>query len=284
MNTRAQKSLCIPTRVIRDKEHGFMGKYRYLSVFFIFLLMSCQSSKVDWDTSVVASGPSVSPSRTENANIAYPYWFWQPLLDLPFPTAVGYALTGRYPEKALKKAIDDGIESVAKSTRVRIHGKQISINGQLIPRFREELDAGVKEHVQEKHEHLATYHGEALTMIFVGLGTTPNLPNHVTTASPSPPNWLENLPSQPGYTYAHGQSHMGAYPDKAWARAEHRARVNLALTIESNVSILKKLHRGSLRIITRTHIDVTLKGIETVERWYDVQKRVCHVLLRTSLT
>ena len=219
----------------------------------------------------------------ESANIAYPHWFWQPPLDLLFPTAVGYALTGRYPEKAVKRAVDDGIESLAKSIRVRIHGKQVSIDGQLIPRFREEIDTSVKEHVQEKHECLTTYQGKKLVMALVGLGTTSNLPNQITT-SLSLPDWIKNPPNRPGYTYAYGQSFMGYYPDKAWVRAEHRARVNLALAIESNVSILKKLHRGFLRIITRTHTDVTLTGIETIERWYDVQKRACHVLLRTSLT
>ena len=261
-----------------------MGKYKYLSILFTFLLLSCQSSKVDWDTSTVASGSSVVAASGENAKIAYPYWFWQLPLDLPFPTAVGYALTGRYPEKAVKRAIDNGIENLAKSIRVRIHGKQVSIDGRLIPRFREGIDASVEEHVEEKHKHLATCQDGKLVMVLVGLGTTLNLPNHVTTASPSPPNWLENLPNQPGYTYAYGQSFMGYYPDRAWIRAEHRARVNLALTIESNVSILKKLHRGFLKIITRTHTDVTLTGTETVERWYDARGHICHVLLRSPLT
>lgn len=261
-----------------------MGKYRYLSGFFIFLIVSCQSPKVDWDMSATASGSSVAAVSSENASIAYPHWFWQPPLDLPFPTAVGYALTGRYPEKASKRAVDNGLESVAKSIRVRIYGKQVSMDGRLIPRFREEIDTSVKERVQEKHECLATHQGEKLVMVLVGLGTTPNLPNHVATPNLSTPDWLENLPSQSGYTYAHGQSFMGYYSNKAWARAEHRARVDLALVIESNISILKKLHRGFLSIITRTHTDVTLTGIETVERWYDVQKHVCHVLLRAPLT
>lgn len=250
--------------------------------FFIFLLVSCQSPKVDWDASVVTSGTSAASG--ENTSIAYPHWFWHPPLDLLFPTAVGYALTGRYPEKAVKSAVDDGIERVAKSIRVRIHGKQISIDGQLTPKFHEEIDASVKGRIQEKHKHLATYQSEKLVMVLVGLGTIPNLPNHITIAKPSAPNWIKNPPSQLGYTYAHGQSFMGYYPDKAWARAEHRARVNLALAIESNISILKKLHRGLLKIITRTHTDVTLTEIEIVERWYDVQKRVCHTLLRAPLT
>ena len=274
----------MPICATRDEEHGFMEKYSYLFVFFILLLMGCQSSKVDWDTSVVVSGSSVAAASGEKANIAYPHWFWQPPLDLVFPTAVGYALTGRYPEKAVKRAVDDGIESVAKSIRVRIHGKQVSMDGQLIPRFREEIDAGVKERVKEKHECLATNQGEKLVIVLLGLGTTPNLPNHITIAKHSAPDWIAIPPSQSGYTYAHGQSFMGYYPNKAWARAEHRARVNLALTIESNVSTLKKLHRGFLKIITRTHTDVTLTRIEMVERWYDARKRVCHVLLRAPIT
>ena len=232
----------------------------------------------------MASSASVAAASGKNTNIVYPHWFWQPPFDLPFPTAVGYALTGRYPEKALKRAVDDGIERLVISIRVRIHGKQVSIDRQLIPRFREEMDASVKEHVQEKHQRLAAYQGKKLVLILVGLGTTPNLSNHLTAASTATPKWIEKPPSQPGYTYAHGQSFMGYYPNKAWARAEHRARVNLTLTIESNVSILKKLHRGFLKIITRTHTDVTLTGIETVERWYNARKRLCHVLLRAPLT
>ena len=228
----------------------------------------------------MASSSVMAAASGENASIAYPYWFWHPPRDLLFPTAVGYAVTGRYPEKALERAVDDGIESMAKSIHVRIHGKQVSMEGRLIPRFQEEIDVSVKEHVQEKHECLATYQVEKLVMVLVGLGTTPRLSNHITAANSVPPDWIEKPPSQPGYTYAHGQGSMGYYPDKAWIRAEHRARVNLALTVESNVSILKKLHRGFLRIITRTHTDVALTGIETVERWYDAQKRVCHVLLR----
>ena len=262
-----------------------MEKHRDLSVFFIFLLVSCQSPKVDWETSVVTSGDSVAADSGEKANIAYPHWFWQPPSALVFPTAVGYALTGRYPDKAAKRAVDDGIERVVKSIRVRIHGKQISIDGKLIPQFQEEIDASIKEHVKEKYERLATHHqSKKLVVVLVGLGTIPNLSDHITTASPSPPDWLENLPHRSEYTYAHGQSFMGYYPDKAWARAEYRARVNLALAIESNVSILKKLHREFLKIIDRTHTDVTLTGIETVERWYDVQQRVCYVLLRVPIT
>ena len=232
----------------------------------------------------MASGASVAAVRGENASVAYPHWFWQPPLDLPFPTAVGYALTGRYPEKAVERAVDDGIESVAKSIRVHIHGKQISIDGQLIPKFREEIDASVKEHAKEKHERLAAYQGGKLMIVFVGLGSIPSLSNHATTASPSTPYWIENPPSQPGYVYAHGQSFMGYYPNKAWARAEHRARVNLALAMESNVSILKKLHKGFLKLITQTHTDVTVTGIETVARWYDARGHICHVLLRAPLT
>ena len=246
--------------------------------------MSCQSSKVSWDTSEGTFDFPATAPREKNVNIRYPQWFWQPPLDLSFSTAVGYALTGRYPEKAVERAIDDAIESVAKSIRVHIHGKQVSTDWQLIPGFQEEIDVSVKEHVQEKHQVLAIYQDEVLAMAFVGLGTTSNISNHFTTASPSPPDWLEKLPDQPRYIYALGQSYMGAYPGKAWTRAEGRARINLALAIESNISILKKLHRDFLKIITRTHINVTLTEIETVERWYDSQQRVCHVLLRIPLT
>ena len=260
-----------------------MEKYRYLSLLFMFLLMSCQSAKVSQDTSGPTSRLSSPVPSDENTNIAYPDWFWQPPLNLSFSTAVGYGLTGRYPEEALKRAIDDGIESVAKSIRVRIHGKQISTDRQLIPGFQEETDASVKEHVKEKYQVLATNQDKALTMVLLGLGTTPNVPDHITTASPSPPSWLEKLPDQPGYIYALGQSYLGAYPGKAWVRAEGRARINLALTCKSNISTLKRLVKKVIEVNTRQVVDVTLTGTETVERWYDAREQVCHVLVRVQL-
>ena len=64
-NTRVQESLRMPICATRDEEHGFMEKYSYLFVFFILLLMGCQSSKVDWDTSVVVSGSSVAAASGE---------------------------------------------------------------------------------------------------------------------------------------------------------------------------------------------------------------------------
>lgn len=94
----------------------------------------------------------------------------------------------------------------------------------VMPRWGEEafLISSIKKYVLKKHKCLATYQGEKLVIVLVGLGATPNLPKYVATARSSITDWSKNLPSQPGYTYAHRQSFMEYYPDKAWVGAEHR--------------------------------------------------------------
>ena len=170
---------------------------------------------------LVFLGCASKATQREKPIATYPSWFWQPP-NLPFPTAVGYASIDLFHlDKAQEDAIDDGIERLAKSIRVRIHGEQSIINEQLTQNFQEETDDRIKEHVQDTHKLLATYHGSGLTIVLLGLGEATNglvgatnLFAPVTPASPSTPDarlvlvpgWYENPPSQPGYIYSSGVS------------------------------------------------------------------------------
>jgi hypothetical protein len=272
-----------------------MEKHSWLCFALMFLLFGCHSSKVHSPAS--GSATAVTPdrasivSRTEKARVAYPSWFWHPPTDLPFPTAVGYSsIAPFHPDKALENAIDDGIERLAKSIRVRIHGERLSKDGQQTQRFQEETDASVKEQVQTTHKVLATYRGERLTMVLLGLGKTTDpdrsgqvLSNSVVNVNPSAPDWLVEVPRQRGYIYARGQRVVSHHPKNAWSGAEYQARVNLVLNSESRVSHLVKSVDQQLATVTRSHTDVTLNEIETVARWFDAANRSCYVLVRAPI-
>ena len=255
-----------------------MRKYRALSILFMFLLISCQSSKISRSTLSGHSGLS----STEP--ITYPHWFWYTPTHISFPTAVGYALTGAYPEKSEQQAIDDGIERLAKSVQIRVYGKHWLKDGKLVQQFDEETEAHVKAQVKETYQLLANHQGKKLTMVLVGLGTEAGLSNHLKTADPSAPNWLQKLPHQPGYTYAIGHTFAGAHPKNAWTGAEHNARANLALGIKSDTSHRSQLVTGKLASDTVIETNITLTGIETVARWYNAKNRNCYVLARVPIT
>ena len=223
------------------------------------------------------STPSVEPSK-----IVYPQWFWSPPTALPFPTAVGYStITLVHPEEAKAAAIDNGIKQLTKSIKLRIHGEQSSIDGKFNLRFTEETDPQIEEGLKETHHILATYEDRWLTMVLVGLEAAPHVDTRVTEASVTHPQWIERLPRQSGYLYAHGQSLMKSHrPQKAWQNAEYHARVTLVQSIRSHIDHLQKTGKGRINQVTVSQTDITLSGIETVARWYDAQNHTCHVLVR----
>ena len=245
-------------------------KYSCIIFLCVTLLMSCSQPR--------------GVSTFEIRKVVYPQWFWAPPIGLPFPTAVGYAtVTSLHPDEATESAIDNGIEQLAKSVRVRIHGEQSSIDGKLNLRFTEETDPQIKQNVEEAHELLATYENQWLTMVLVGLGAAPHVDTRVTKASSPQPEWIEKLPRHSRSFYAHGQSLMKNHrPQNAWQNAEYHARVTLAQTIRVNIDHLEKTGKGRVNQVTVSQTDVTLSGIEAVARWYDAQNHTCHVLVRVS--
>ena len=197
---------------------------------------------------------------------------------------MGYALTGSYPEKAEKQAIDDGIERLAKSVQTRVHGKYWIKDNKLVQQFDEETEAHVAAQVKETYQILANHQGKKLTIVLIGLGPEVDLSDHLKTAGSAVPGWLQKLPQQPGYTYAIGRNFAGAHPKNAWTEAEHNARTNLALGIKSHTSHRSQFVHRKFTSNTVTETDLTLTGIETIARWYNTENRNCYVLVRVPVT
>ncbi len=248
-----------------------------LCLLFIltFLHVGCQQAKVK----------APFTATVKRAKIAYPQWFWAPPPRLPFPTAVGYSAVSHFhPDKALENATEDGIERLAKSIHVRIRGERSTINGKLVQQFQEETETRVKENVREAHEILAIYQEEGLTMVLVGASTqSRQLSASVTEPNATVPDWIGELPRHRGYFYARGQSVLKNRPKTAWAQAEYQARIALALTVTASVSHLERSARGQIDKVTRTCVDLTLRGIQIVARWYDAAERICYVLVRVPI-
>ena len=245
-------------------------------------------------TGLVFLGYADRTTQREKPIATYPNWFWQ-TPNLSFLTAVGYAsIDSSHPNKAQEDAIDDGIERLAKSVRVRIRAEQSFINEEFTRKVQEETDTRIKEHVRDTHKLLATYYGDGLTIVLLGLGEATNglvgatnLFTPVATASPSVPDWFLRLPSQPGYTYAPGyasganhteqpQEAAGWLSKNAWSEAEKNARVELALGRETVFHTLRESFSVS-------STDVILNDIETVARWYAPAERGCYVLIRAPV-
>ena len=262
-----------------------MTSYKWLSILFVLLFASCQPSEIYRVGPETPLKPSLSASSPVYAPLVYPYWFLEPhKLDLTFPTAVGYAATGYQRNKALERAIEDGIEKMTKFIQIRLYVDQLSMDEQIGQLVEEEIDASIKENIKEKYKILATYEGKELTLVLIGLEARPKLPNNLTTVSSTPPGWLKKLPSKAGYTYARGQSIMGYRPQNAWTRAEHYARINLAFSMYSQVAVLERFDQEKLKGIIQIRTDVMLNRVEMVARWYNAKNRNCYVLVRVPIT
>ncbi len=236
-------------------------------------------------TGLVLMGCAGRATQGEKPIATYPGWFWQSP-NLSFPTAVGYSsIVPFHPDKAQKDAIDDGIERLTKFIHVRIHAERSTVNGQFTQKFQEEIDVRIKERVQNTYKLLATYHGDGLTIVLLGLGEATkglggatNLFVPVATASLLP-NWYNGVDdlSPPQYVYGAGLNDMEYSSDEAWVTAERHARADLAFAIESHVLLIEGQHNS------HTFTDVTLNDIETVARWYNTTTGTCFVFIRAPV-
>lgn len=96
------------------------------------------------------------------------------------------------------------------------------------------------------------------------------------------PIWIESLPSSRDYIYAKGESKKYFYLKSSWIEAEKNARINLAKSIKLKIQSLQKKNTLEYQDIKTEDTDVILKNIEVVQRWYDPEGQLIHVLVRTK--
>lgn len=249
-----------------------MGRKSWLTAFSLLLLLGCGAGKRE---GLISTRP-----------IELPEWFWKPPLIRSVPVAVGYSPSFLDPEKAIASAEENGVENLAKQICLRIKGERIFLKDELGIKFMGEkieeiVPEEMLENLKRNHVLLDAFVSERGTIALVATKKIPV--SHRTIRPGGRPKWLREIPREKGFLYATGQSQRGVYEVNSWLMAEREARVELAMSLKAKVRGLnKKIDAWSEGVFT-SGTDITLEGIQIVERWYDPDTKMCHVLARVPL-
>lgn len=97
------------------------------------------------------------------------------------------------------------------------------------------------------------------------------------------PAWVKILPSEPHCVYSSGASAGYVYEKSSWINALIRAIVNMALSARSEIeATLLSDKSGTSVIFTEENVEIQLRGVRVEERYFDRDKKLFHVLIRTE--
>ena len=99
----------------------------------------------------------------------------------------------------------------------------------------------------------------------------------------APPDWVERLPSEKGYSFAIGLAPTYFYETSSWAEAERAARRNLARGFHTELRSMQKLTSTEGQEVRQEELSVTLKNWRVVARWRDVNDGVFYVLIKAPV-
>lgn len=220
----------------------------------------------------------------------YPRWFLSQG-DFRCPQAVvGYANASFYPDSAVAYARRSGIINLARNRHMEIKGGQIFWSTEagtfwMGSDFREQFDTSAVELVASSIRVLDRFVTKDFVAVLLGDSTCrldDVLRKMLFPKALSSP-WVESLPSDDRYYYAVGLSPEYYYESSSWTEAEKLARRNLARSVYISIKSLQKAGREGQEI-KHEEMSVSLRGIEVVARWRDVEKQVFYVLIRAPKT
>ena len=218
-------------------------------------------------------------SGNEDHLITYPQWFLTPPIDLS--CAVGYARSYFHRQSSIEQAIENAIDQLARQYQVDIVGGRITIDQVQVADFSEVTPSALRKQVSNQYHVWATYETPQLLLVLIG-NQKRKLTTRKTLASQKKPGWLSNRPVNDGFIYGVGNCNPRYHPEIGWQTAEKHARINLAVNLQAKIRHLGKYATDYNEQIASTEIEVRLKNIAVVARWYDIEDRSYHVLIRVA--
>ena len=218
-------------------------------------------------------------SGNEGRLVTYPQWFWTPPIDLS--CAVGYTRTYFYRQSSIEQATENAIDQLARQHQVDIVGGRITIDQVQVADFSEVTPSDLRKQVSNQYHVWATYETPQLLLVLIG-DQKYKLATRKTLVSQKKPGWLTNRPANDGFIYGVGNCNPRYHPEIGWQTAEKHARINLAVNLKAKIHHLGKYAMDYNEQITSTEIEVRLKNIAVVARWYDVEDESYHVLVRVA--
>jgi hypothetical protein len=266
----------------------------------LLLVVGCASSSVqqksefgqsEADAAIVRFRPRPKTERS------YPAWFWNMPSSEDSLFAVGLSETFAHAETAEQHAIEDGVTSLARALSVHVKGEYGMISDRGRPMLpgsdvQVEISPTMRAFVEKHHQVVAKHVSPTHTFVLLRLGekgAAIPVSSIASAALPREPDWVTSLPKKPGYLYASGQSNPYYRETTSWSEAEKRARMELALILESKVWGLIKKERTHRQILEDSTVidvstDVQLSNTQVVARWKHPEHHFYNVLVRMPLS
>lgn len=221
---------------------------------------------------------------------SYPRWFLYPSEFRCGHAVVGFANASFYPDSAVAQAQRNGVENFVRQQRTNIQGGQLFWSTEagtfwMGADFREDFDTNAVAVVSSRLKVLDKFLAKDIVVVLLGdssCSVDGPLRAKLSPKSYSPP-WVESPPAGERFYYAVGLSPEYFYETSSWAEAERMARRNLARNVFTQVRSLQKMSREG-QDIRHEELSVTLRDIQVVARWRDVEKQIFYVLLRMQKT
>ncbi|MGD0337698.1 MAG: LPP20 family lipoprotein [Bacteroidota bacterium] len=220
----------------------------------------------------------------------YPKWFVHQGDILCKEIAVGYANPSFYPDSAVSEAVRNGTENYVRQQRCSIAGGQAFWSTEIGTfwmgeNFKERFDTSAVETAAKKLEVIKKYISRSIVLVLLSSSDSAGIEIKEPVESKQltvVPQWIGVLPSDSEYIYAVGMAPKYFYERSSWIEAERMARRNLARSVYVDIKALQKMGRQGQEI-QNEELSISLKNIEVVSRWRDVNKGIFYMLLKMPI-
>ena len=197
-----------------------------------------------------------------------PAWFFNTPESTGLLYAVGYARAYELSDSAIAMAVRDADHQMDLALSTKIYGErlfQTLPGGRIVYQgeiFREDPMRSIKP------VYLDTVQTADMILVLAA-SRPPNgvVPSYLTSASPSPPSWVTELPESTSCMYALGVAPGYYYPEHSWLAAERQVRQELAYSFQTRQRQVMRSTKTSEYGVTASATAVHLHNIQVVARW-----------------
>jgi hypothetical protein len=219
----------------------------------------------------------------------YPRWFLRPGETECKNIMAGYANASFYPDSSAAQAFRNACEIYARHARSRIFGGSAFWSTErgtyyMGANVREEFDSTVASSATSLLKPLDTLYLKGFVVVAAGSAECQLNVSDRTLESVRgslPPRWTIFPPSNDTHYYAVGLAPEYFYESSSWSEAERLARRNLARGVYVDIKSLQKVSTEAQEI-RNEELDVTLKNVEIVARWRDIENKIFYSLVRMA--
>jgi hypothetical protein len=217
----------------------------------------------------------------------YPLWFlYQGEIECP-RCAVGYAEKTPLSDSIIAYLCNDAARNYATFKNLELKGEQAFL-GTEAGKYR--ISASSIENIQQSDidESKKTLRVQAKFLVndcWIGLccdsnaTIAPEWQSSISVYGRPDPQWIDSIPKQSGFIYAVGFAPRYFHESSSWLEAERIARRKLALAATSNLQGVQE-HSAQGKDFERSTTAITLRRIQLLERWVDMNNKLYYVLLR----